>query len=145
MILDVGCGKLALGDVNIDIDSTHKSAPNFVLAHAAYLPFRDNSFDTSLSYHVIEHMLQPQECYMLVKEMVRVTKKKVVIRCPHRFSYGAKGKLHKQYFTAGWFHKVLAKLPHRIHCVFAWSKIPFIAVPDEIVVTIYLKSIKSKD
>lgn len=75
-ILDVGCGDIAKGDVNIDIYVPKPLPQNFVLASAELLPFKDNSFDTVRSAYVIEHNLFPVE---MIKEHVRVCKKRVEI------------------------------------------------------------------
>jgi ubiquinone/menaquinone biosynthesis C-methylase UbiE len=82
--LDVGCGHVPRGDVNVDlfveatghrVDKTRpldiRNIPNFVKADACHLPFRDNVFDEVISYHTIEHVLNP---VLMIKEMIRTCK-----------------------------------------------------------------------
>lgn len=76
IVLDVGCGDIAKGDVNTDIYIPSQIPNNFVLATAELLPFMDNSFDIVRSAYVIEHNLYPTE---MIKEHFRVCKKRVEI------------------------------------------------------------------
>ncbi|MFA5365941.1 MAG: class I SAM-dependent methyltransferase, partial [Candidatus Bathyarchaeia archaeon] len=105
MILDVGCGTagLAKGDVNVDFFREGRNVQvgeqlvgemcvpklikNFVVADACHLPFRDGCFSLVYSSHVIEHVVDP---VLMFKEMLRVSCRKVVVRCPHRKGRGAK-------------------------------------------------------
>jgi hypothetical protein len=96
--LDVGCGDEGRGDVNCDLftagdnkyrhlyDGTIIKQPrkikNFIVSDALKLPFPDNSFDTVICSHLIEHIEKP---FLLFKECVRVSKNQVVISCPHRY------------------------------------------------------------
>jgi ubiquinone/menaquinone biosynthesis C-methylase UbiE len=62
MILDVGCDSHPKGHVNIDVNRTitkQKHIPNFILADAQNLPFRDKCFSLIYSSHVIEHLPNP--------------------------------------------------------------------------------------
>lgn len=76
ILLDVGCGDVAKGDVNTDVYLPTPLPKNFVLATAELLPFKDNSFDVVRSAYVIEHNLFPTE---MIKEHYRVSKSKVEI------------------------------------------------------------------
>lgn len=116
MTLDAGCGECFRGDVNVDLHvgaTEHRSntgvqlrdIPNLVNCSIEYLPFRDRAFKHVKSYHVIEHVDKP---YLALKELIRVSDRHVVIRCPHRFGLNAKGKTHKNLFTRTWFVKALA-------------------------------------
>jgi ubiquinone/menaquinone biosynthesis C-methylase UbiE len=101
MILDVGCGADFKGDVNVDLYLEHtihrpilhkgnltaKEIPNLVKADAHYLPFTDDSFDLVYSHHLIEHLSNP---ILFIKECIRVSKREILIICPHRFSSHAK-------------------------------------------------------
>jgi hypothetical protein len=116
--LDVGCGSKPKGDVNVDFFGVGFNpqtgnqqegdfmAPrlirNFVMAEATHLPFCDNSFNIVLSYHTIEHVPEPFKMY---RELCRVAKRKVIVRCPHRLGSGAKMPYHLNYFDEGWFKK----------------------------------------
>ena len=96
--LDVGCGGNPKGVVNCDrslLDSEghrglneadHKINPklisNFVLADACFLPFRDGVFDEVISAQVIEHVFNP---FLLLKELVRVSKRFVRVETVNRF------------------------------------------------------------
>ena len=126
MKLDIGCGNFPTGDVNTDLfieDIGHRTgtakhlAPslaaqkikNFVLCDAGALPFREDVFDEVYSSHTIEHVNDPS---LMIKEMVRVSKDKISIVCPHR--YGAKmfnrSAFHKSYLSKKWFFKIAKKL-----------------------------------
>ena len=76
IVLDVGCGDDAKGDVNVDIYIPNPLPPNFLLASAELLPFKDNAFDIVRSAYVIEHNLFPAQ---MIKEHFRVCCKKVKI------------------------------------------------------------------
>lgn len=118
VVLDVGCGSRYKGDVNTDIFrggwnrqesdqergefvDPHK-IQNFVVASAEALPFRENCFDVVLSSHTIEHVSNP---FRMLAELVRVTKRKVIIKCPHRLGSGARRPFHVNYFDEEWFIK----------------------------------------
>jgi ubiquinone/menaquinone biosynthesis C-methylase UbiE len=123
MILDVGCGSKPTGDVNVDFFKggwnpqtgdqkrgeyvdTH-NINNFVLADACHLPFKDESFNVAFSSHTIEHVQNP---LLMLREMCRVAKRKVVVRCPHRKGSGAVMPYHINYFDEDWFKKASEKL-----------------------------------
>lgn len=76
IVLDVGCGDNAKGDVNVDVYIPNPLPPNFLLASAELLPFKDNTFDIVRSAYVIEHNLFPVQ---MIKEHFRVCRKKVKI------------------------------------------------------------------
>jgi len=116
MILDVGCGLRPHGHVNVDIyrrknpeinsqkiiDVDVHKITNFVLASGEKLPFRNESFNEVYCSHVIEHVKNP---YRLLSEIRRVCEKdgKIIIKCPHRLSTGAKGRGHRHYLNLRWF------------------------------------------
>ncbi len=147
MKLDVGCGHIPNGDVNVDLftDVTvhrttkktvdkplnRKGIPNFVKASSMHLPFRDNSFDKTYSAHVIEHVTHP---FLMMKEMVRVTKTDgyVELKAPHRYLDNKfRATPHKHFFGVRWFLKALEKCnltpitidtdytchPHQVLCI----------------------------
>ena len=81
--------------------------PNLIQADCGscyfrHLPFRDNIFDISISNHLVEHIDEP---FLLLKEMVRVTKPDGTMRIttPHRLSHNRKWTMHKHSFNLTWF------------------------------------------
>lgn len=126
MILDVGCGDKPKGSVNCDlnVDLTFeggnqkqgiiinpKEIRNFVRCDCHFLPFRTKSFETVLCSHVIEHIASP--CKLLL-ELLRVAQLKVVVKCPHRFSRGAKYPFHIHFFNKSWFAKALKNFSYKV-------------------------------
>lgn len=126
MKIDVGCGSSPSGDVNCDlflVDIGHRTGStiilgqtlnpreieNFTLCDAQYLPFRDNAFDEAYSSHVIEHVKNP---FLVLKEMIRVAKCKIVIFCPHRLGDRMQGKnpFHINLLNKSWFYKTTKSL-----------------------------------
>jgi ubiquinone/menaquinone biosynthesis C-methylase UbiE len=119
-LLDVGCGPCPRGDVNVDlyvektIHRTHqqeinpKQIRNFVKADSLHLPFKTDSFDNVVSYHVIEHVDNPT---LFLKECIRVAKKQVLIVCPHAWArskpFRCQDMAHKSYFRCKWFTQSL--------------------------------------
>jgi SAM-dependent methyltransferase len=81
--------------------------PNFVVSHAEFLPFKDECFDFVFSSHVIEHVKEPVK---MLRELLRVSKCKVTVRCPHRKGSGAKRPFHINYLDEEWFNVLFAKL-----------------------------------
>lgn len=88
MILDVGCGDIARGDVNCDLlkdtdlirwDQNPEGIPNFVKASVHCLPFRSSCFNVVYCSHVIEHLLDFDAA---LKELKRVSSKFVVVIVP---------------------------------------------------------------
>ncbi len=81
MKLDIGSGSNPSGNVNIDIPNSeiHRGennplktkAPNFILANAEKMPFRENIFTTIKAHHSLEHIYRP---YDAIKEIKRVLK-----------------------------------------------------------------------
>jgi hypothetical protein len=99
IVLDVGCGDKAVGDVNCDRtieDHDHhrgskiggiphridpRKTPNFVVCDASCLPFIDNCFDMVVSKQVVEHVERP---YLMISEMVRTSRDVIIIETMHR-------------------------------------------------------------
>ena len=84
--------------------------PNFVVAHAEFLPFKDECFDLAFSSHTIEHVKNPLK---MMQELLRVSKREVTVRCPHRKGSGAKRPFHINYLDEKWFNVSLTKLGFR--------------------------------
>ncbi len=123
LTLDVGCGSKPSGGVNVDCFSggwnsqegdqkqgefmNPHSIPNFVVADSMFLPFRDECFDTVFSSHVIEHVKNPSR---MLSELLRVSRLRVVVKCPHKRGSGAKRPFHVNFLDENWFKRALAKL-----------------------------------
>lgn len=131
-LLNVGCGDKATGDVNCDLSvedvEMHrhsvkvsklnpKEIKNFVLCDAQYLPFRNGIFEVVFSAEVIEHVRNP---FLMLRELSRVAKSKVIVECPHILGEraGACGSLrnwrwmkqhHLNHFRTRWFASEGAK------------------------------------
>jgi len=156
MRLDVGCGHRLTGDVNIDLyieatphrsqDQTKcddfplnvKEIPNFVRAHACFLPFINDSFEETFSRATIEHVSNP---WLMLKEMVRVTKTngRIIVQCPHRFASKKKKILHLHHLNLRFFEKAFYRLGLRditgkyIHWkYFPHPFIPLVRIPTHI-------------
>ena len=71
LVLDVGCGENARGNINMDCYIPGKLPRNFILANAEYLPFKPNSIDIILSYYNIEHLINPAAHIMSLYETVK--------------------------------------------------------------------------
>ena len=109
MILDVGCGWWPQGfGVDIDRDSLAS-----LIASGECLPFRNNSFETTVSNHTMEHTDHPD---LFLKELMRVSSGKVVLTVPYRNLYVLfkTVKDHKWSFNKTWFRQTLKHFPHRI-------------------------------
>jgi ubiquinone/menaquinone biosynthesis C-methylase UbiE len=139
-ILDVGCGYLPRGDVNVDLyvkPSIHRSIalntkqiPNFVLADSQHLPFKNACFDKVLSSHVIEHVDKPM---LMLQEMVRVSNRYVLVRCPHRLKitfHGIRYKAHKNKFGNLWFKQAFEML--HCHVIHNDNRTTWLGIPEEI-------------
>lgn len=124
-LLDVGCGHRARGDVNVDLfteASAHRCVDqrvnddvglhvyeiqNFVKADACHLPFRDGAFRASYSWHLIEHLEDPE---LFLSELMRVSGE-VEVRCPNGAHLSCRGEakpLHLHDFSVEWFEKKLS-------------------------------------
>jgi SAM-dependent methyltransferase len=84
--------------------------PNFVVAHAENLPFKNECFEVVFSSHTIEHVKNPKK---MLQELLRVSKRQVVVRCPHRKGSGAKRPFHINYLDEEWFSALFSKLGFR--------------------------------
>lgn len=119
-MLDVGVGARPKGDVNVfDLHGeehdqresvTRLKAENPVLADIAHLPFKDESFNLAFSDHAIVHAQNP---FSMLREMCRVAKRKVIIRCPHRKGSAANMANHLSFFDEEWFKKAADVLGFR--------------------------------
>lgn len=160
LVLDVGCGshpyrKKGCKTVCIDIYSSYtpqaedqrhlvkvKHGDFFIRASGERLPFRDNVFPLVAAIHTIEHVNKPS---LMLSEMIRVSNRRVIVKCPHRFSRFAKMPSHKHYFNKTWFVKALKRsnVKYGIQLSYRqvfWPlpklpiKIPLFEAPEEITV-----------
>lgn len=122
LVLDVGCGLNPRGDVNLDLylDGRHREGgkqlrpeeiPRFVQGDALDMHFfKPRQFHTVKCYHLIEHFGAP-ECWDLMKELWRVTDKRLLIVCPHRywikFPRLTRSKNHLSHYDAKVFKKAI--------------------------------------
>jgi len=122
-LLDVGCGTSPRGDVNVDsfrrglnpqigdqvkgdFVYPHK-IENFVVADAMHLPFKDASFNAVFSSNTIEHVQNP---LLMLQEVCRVARRKVILRYPHVKGSGAVMPYHLNYFDERWFKSAFDSL-----------------------------------
>ena len=137
MILDVGCGCNPQGDLNIDIlkkngynvrtGNQHQGdymdiskIKNYIVADVHHLPIKTKSIDLVLSSHVIEQAENPK---LLLAEMFRVAKHKVIVRYSHRRGSEAKRPFHINYIDEEWIDRFCpndAKVEHFIRSVDAY-------------------------
>ena len=75
--LDVGCGDIPKGDVNLDIHYFGKWK-NFVFGDAHYLPFKNKVFDKVYCSHTLEHLENP---FKFFEEARRVLKNDGFLEC----------------------------------------------------------------
>jgi SAM-dependent methyltransferase len=114
LTLDVGCGKCKRGDIGVDLQ---RSPEVDVICDAQLLPFRDNSFGTVFSSHVLDHLEDPE---LALLDWCRVARRKLVIYLPWKNGFlfskvrsvchknKSKGNvllLHRWSFSKGWFYK----------------------------------------
>lgn len=92
-VLDVGCGTSPVGDVNCDLfvkKTIHRGYDTslsfrdkiLVCCSSEYLPFSNKSFDFTYSKELLEHVDDPLKT---LRELIRVTKKRLLIIVPHRY------------------------------------------------------------
>lgn len=108
-ILDVGCGhgylsrllqqELQVEVVGVDImppgnDETF-GYPHFCRGRADSLPFADNSFDTVICAHTLEHTVEPQA---VIHELRRVARQRLIVIVPCQRPYRYTFDLHLQFF-----------------------------------------------
>jgi ubiquinone/menaquinone biosynthesis C-methylase UbiE len=75
--LDVGCGDVPKGDVNLDL-FYYGRGKNFVIGEAHHLPFKAETFVKVYSKHNLEHLENP---LVFFEEAKRVLKRDGVLEC----------------------------------------------------------------
>jgi ubiquinone/menaquinone biosynthesis C-methylase UbiE len=106
-ILDAACGRGYLLQkileanpntkcVGVDISPSIRDV-NIVCKKAdiTALPFADNSFDTVLCTHALEHIREPQKA---LAELIRVTRKRLIVVVPRQREYRYTVDLHVNFF-----------------------------------------------
>ena len=120
---DAGCGvghwlefldrrtELELSGSDVSPDALGKATKNLkgkginlVLSDVRKLRYKDNEFDQTTALEVIEHVPEWEKS---VLEMIRITRKRVVITVPYneRLSYGDCPRCGKEIFIDGHLHK----------------------------------------
>lgn len=111
-VLEVGCGRGYLANLmsenhkvtGCDIvisDELKEKYPKvkFVAGNIESLPFKDNSFDTVISTHTLEHV---QNLPKAMSELRRVAKKQLIIVVPRQRPYKYTFSLHTNFFPYKW-------------------------------------------
>lgn len=83
MNVDLGCGFIKRGDVNIDVLRKYK--PN-VIANIAILPIRDSVADQVTLINSLEHVKNPQRVLMEVSRILKVGGK-ITVSTPNMFTW----------------------------------------------------------
>jgi SAM-dependent methyltransferase len=105
-VLDVGCGECKQFNA-FGIDVQRLKGVNLITdLEKCKIPFIDHSFDVVECRHCIEHVDNPEE---VILEMLRVSKGKVIIECPHKESVNSHIQSHKNVFDVDWFGKIARK------------------------------------
>ncbi|MDD2891216.1 MAG: class I SAM-dependent methyltransferase [bacterium] len=135
-VLDIACGKgqyipyiASLNKVIYGMDFVKEFLPsgqrNFICGNVTQLPFKDNSFDTSILFDILEHIDDEKALF----EAVRVAKKRIIATVPMEcniwfrefyITYAQYDKTHLRYYTEEKINrlfkkcglKVIALLPH---------------------------------
>ena len=106
-VLDVGCGRGFMAKeigkitppqnvVGVDIKKpADVSGYTFIQGSLTNLPFPDKSFDKVTCSHVLEHVADFEICF---SELVRVTRKKIIIVLPRQREYRYVADLHVRFF-----------------------------------------------
>ncbi len=111
-VLEVGCGRGYLANLlsknhdvtgfDIVVSKELKAkfpGVKFVQGNIQKLPFNDNSFDTVVSTHTLEHV---QDLSGAVSELRRVAKGELIIVVPRQRPYKFTFSLHTQFFPYDW-------------------------------------------
>jgi len=112
-IVDIGCfdGHF-FGDkaINVDWKKYLDDIPNFILADANNLPFKDDSFDCAVLSELLEHLEKPRN---VLEEASRIANV-VIIGVPNEYEWDSVlnpfsgGSSHKRFFN----QETLIKLVH---------------------------------
>lgn len=108
-VLDIGCGRgylsglmgmderrfVVAADLVISGRSLRPGNVRFIGADLERLPFQDRSFDTVVSAHTLEHVLNFD---VALAELRRVTRQRLIVIVPKQREYKYTFDLHLQYF-----------------------------------------------
>ena len=107
-VLEVGCGKgflakklakkfkVTASDIIIEKDlASANPTIQFKNANIENLPFKDKEFDTVVCTHTLEHV---QNIFAAIKNLKRVTKKRLIIVVPKQRPYKYTFDLHLHFF-----------------------------------------------
>ena len=81
--LNLGCGKNYRKDY-VNLDFNHEVKADIYTDISKRLPFKDNTFDYIIAWHIIEHVPR-EKLFFLLEELNRICKKGAIInvRVPH--------------------------------------------------------------
>ncbi len=108
-VIDVGCGRgylsqkiaserkveVTAADFQILDELKEFTNPKYVEANIEQLPFADNSFDTVVCTHTLEHIINIQQA---IAELRRITKKRLIVVVPLQREYKYTFDLHVHFF-----------------------------------------------
>lgn len=161
-ILDAGCGGGAyvqyLANKGFDVTGIDKTtefldvarkrggAGTYLQADITELPFGDNSFDCSYCFDVLEHV----DDRLAIKELARVTHKRLIIAVPmedNEFTFGLtyhqyRDLTHLRYYTEESLHALLREIQPCQTKIVSELPIPFEAFMRQVVVFHLEKSMK---
>lgn len=111
-VLEVGCGRGYLAgklskkfsttacDIVVpDAVKKKYKTVKFKEANIEKLPFKNNSFDTVVCTHTLEHV---RDLSSAIKELRRVTKTRLIVVVPRQRAYRYNFSLHLNYFSHPW-------------------------------------------
>lgn len=121
-ILDYGCGEhqsayiKTLGFQVHSCDILPFKKPNYTQIDPRnhQLPFSDNAFDVSVISEVIEHVEDP---WRLLRELIRVTRKQIIVSTPNVTSLKSK----EVFAHSNFFHWFTPEAEYHITPVFFWQ------------------------
>ena len=85
-----------------DLNELKKKENSFLVGDAEHFPFKDESFKVVFSGYGLGFSKKP---FLILHEMYRVAKGKIVVRCPHRKSNPVRFSFRLSPFNEEWFNK----------------------------------------
>ncbi|NMH87339.1 class I SAM-dependent methyltransferase [Flavivirga algicola] len=124
-VLDISCGsgflakeivqKHNINVVGVDfiISEAIKTSenPKFIESSIEKIPFPDNHFDTVISTHTLEHVV---DIHLAIRELRRVCRKKIIIVLPRQRNYKFTFDLHIHFFP--YKYSVLSMMNNKGTC-----------------------------